>query len=231
MSVQPLIVDLTAGARGNSGRVAVTNTFSRPIPVEVKIYPLAMSDTGEISIGGPATTDFQVFPPTAVIQPSRSQAFRLQYRGDTSKLTSNYYIVSIAQVPVELGERQSGIQLLYNFQIMANVAPMRGAAALNVTDAAVRTNDKGETRARFTLSNTGPAHAYLAGLRLRFAFKNPQGRTLWDRTLDGAQLNALIGYGLIRHQNRRSFEIAINPPPSALTGAFSLEILGNDGLR
>jgi fimbrial chaperone protein len=231
MSVQPLIVDMKAGTRGNSGRITVTNTFGRAVPVEVTIHPMAMAQTGEISIGGPATRDFLVFPPSAVIQPGRAQVFRLQWLGNPNMDTSANYIVSIAQVPVELGEAQSGIQLVYNFQIMANVAPPRGAPDLSITRAQARSNEKGEGRANITIANGGVAHAYLAGLRLKLTLKNPQGRTLWERNFVGSQLNSLVGYGLIRHRNSRTFDIPIDAPATALGGTFSAEIVGYDGLR
>jgi fimbrial chaperone protein len=231
MSVQPLIVDMKAGTRGNSGRIAVTNTFGRAVPVEVTVHPMAMAPTGEISIGGPATRDFLVFPPTAIIQPGRTQAFRIQWLGNPAMETSANYIVSIAQVPVALDAGQSGIQLVYNFQIMANVAPARGAPLLTITRAQTRLNDKGEARASVSIANNGPAHAYLAGMRLKLMLKSPDGRVTWERTFDGSQLNSLVGYGLIRHKNNRTFDIPIDAPASAITGAFSAEILGYDGLR
>jgi fimbrial chaperone protein len=231
MSVQPLIVDMKAGARGNSARITVTNTFGRAVPVEVTIHPMAMAPTGEISIGGPATRDFLIFPPSAVIQPGRAQAFRLQWLGNQAMEKSANYIVSIAQVPVELGEAQSGIQMVYNFQIMANVAPARGTPLLSIISAQAKKNEKGEGRATITIANSGPTHAYLAGLRLKLMLKNPQGRTLWERNFDGSQLNSLVGYGLIRHENRRTFVIPIDAPAVAIDGTLSVEILGYDGLR
>ena len=231
MSVQPLIVDMKVGTRGNSGRIAVTNTFGRAVPVEVTIHPMAVAPTGEVSIGGPPTRDFLIFPPTAVIQPGRTQAFRLQWLGNASMTTSANYVVSIAQVPVELGETQSGIQLVYNFQIMANVAPATGAPSLAITRALARANEKGEARASITINNSGPAHAYLAGTRLKLSLKNREGRVIWERLYDGTQLNSLIGYGLIRQRHDRTFDIPIDAPVASLSGLFSAEILGYDGLR
>jgi fimbrial chaperone protein len=231
MSVQPLIVDMKAGPRGASGRVSVTNTFNRPIPVEITVHPLAMAPTGEVSIGGPPTSDFLVFPPSAVIQPGRTQSFRLQWRGNANMEMSANYIVSIAQVPVELAQSQSGIQLVYNFQIMANVAPARGAPILAITSAQARTNAKGEPRATVTIANSGPAHAYLAGLTLKLRLQSREGRTLWEATYSGAQLNTLVGYGLIRNANNRTFNIPIDAPQSAMEGSLSAEIVSYDGLR
>jgi fimbrial chaperone protein len=231
MSVQPLIVDIKAGTRGNSGRVSVTNTFARAVPVEVTVHPMAMASSGEISIGGPPTRDFLIFPPSAVIQPGRTQAFRLQWLGNPSMATSANYIVSIAQVPVSLDETQSGIQLVYNFQIMANVAPLRGTPTLTIARAQARTNEKGESRVNLTIANSGATHAYLAGLRLKLALKNREGRVVWEKSYDGSQLNSLVGYGLIRHQNSRTFDIPIDAPSSAISGALSVEIVGYDGLR
>lgn len=231
MSVQPLIVDIKSGVRGNSGRVAVTNTFARAIPVEVTVHPMAMAPTGEISIGGPASRDFLIFPPSAVIQPGRTQAFRLQWLGNPAMVTSTNYVVSIAQVPVALDASQSGIQLVYNFQIMANVAPARGAPALRIERAQARTNEKGEGRVSVTIANSGPAHAYLAGMRLRMTLKNREGRSVWSKAMDGSQLNSLVGYGLIRHQNSRTFDIPIDAPAAAIQGSLLVEIVGYDGLR
>lgn len=80
MTVQPVIVDLaTAGGR-MSAVVTVENTFATPLPVELKVVE-ADFNNGLVTTNR-ETEDLLIFPPQALIQPGRTQSFRVQWVGD-----------------------------------------------------------------------------------------------------------------------------------------------------
>jgi fimbrial chaperone protein len=250
MAVQPLVLDIQAGRNGNMGSLTVSNSFGRAIPVELTVYPLGVSATGVVAIEGDPVDDFLIYPPAAVIEPGQTQTFRLRWMGPTDLADSRNYIVSIAQVPVALDQADNGIQIVYNFQIMANVAPRSGEPILSVRDAQLSTTvpspangeasnlspasrpqeDGVNAIARVTLQNDGLAHGYLAGTRLLLRSTDSAGTTVWEQGLSGAELQGLAGFGLVPDQASRSFSIPIVVPQSAFDGTFSADVLGYDGL-
>ena len=59
----------------------------------------------------------------AMIQPGQTQTFRVQYVGDPDLARSKHYYVTVAQLPVQMPQGQSAIQILYNFQVLVSVSP------------------------------------------------------------------------------------------------------------
>ena len=81
-------------------------------------------------VAGPSS-DLAVFPAQAVIEPGRTQTFRVQWAGGPIDRGKSYY-VTVAQAPVTLPAGQSAIQVLYNFQVLVSVAPPQAQANLTV---------------------------------------------------------------------------------------------------
>ena len=113
MTVQPVVVNLTSQGSGMSQVVKVENTFATRLPVELQIEELRFD--GETLVNTHADPgDLLVFPPQAFIEPGQTQTFRIQYVGDPELAKSKHYYVTVAQLPVQLPEGQSAIQILYN---------------------------------------------------------------------------------------------------------------------
>lgn len=210
MTVQPVIVDLTASGRGSSSVITVENTFVNPLPVELRVEDLAWEEGG-VKGTGADTGDLLVFPPQTLIQPGQTQSFRVQYVGDPDLTRSRHYYVTVAQLPVQLPEGQSAIQILYNFQVLVSVAPVGVRPDLSVVGAEV-VNEGGKSVAAVTFRNASLAHGYVSRGRLRLIARDAGGREVWRRTVPGPELQQTIGFGLIGAEQTRRIVMPFELP-------------------
>jgi fimbrial chaperone protein len=196
MTVQPVVIDLTASGRGISQVLTVENTFDKPLPVEIRLEELGLTEDG-VKATGKDSGELAVFPPQALIQPGQRQTFRVQYVGDPALAKSKHYYVTVAQLPVQLTEGQSNIQLLYNFQVLVSVSPDGARPALSITSASIAQNAEGAPVAALTVANASAAHGYLSRGRLRLVQYDGAGKEVFRQTLSGPEIQQTIGYGLV----------------------------------
>lgn len=211
MTVQPVVIDLTASGRGANGVLTVENTFASPLPTEIRVEDLKVDENG-VSGTGADGGDLVVFPPQSLIQPGQTQTFRIQYVGDPSLQRSKHYYVTVAQLPVQLPEGESAIQILYNFQVLVSVAPTGVRPALAVTGAEIATTDDGRRQPRLTVTNTSRAHGYLANGRLRLIVRDAEGDEVLRRNLSGPEIQQTIGFGLVGAEQTRRVFVPIEMP-------------------
>lgn len=212
MSVSPVLVDMKPGGRDAVSQIRVINTGAQPLPVELAVQVASLNSNGEVESKPAEDEDLLIFPPQALIAPGATQVFRLQWAGDPEIDKSRTYLVSVAQQPVELPEGTSGIQLLYDFQVAVNIAPMSGAPALTVSQAEVVTDPKGARRAALTLSNPAPVHGYLSGCNLRLALRDLAGKTVWSQSWTPEELVSTVGIGLVQPGATRRFVLPFDLP-------------------
>ncbi len=211
MTVQPVVIDLTTAGRGMSQILTVENTFDRPLPVETRIEGLNLTPDG-VAATGSDPGDLAVFPPQAIIQPGQRQTFRVQYVGDPALAASKHYYVTVAQLPVQLAQGESNIQLLYNFQVLVSVSPDGAKPALQIGAAEVGTNADGKPVPVITVSNPAGAHGYLSRGRLRIVQFDAAGKELFRRQLSGPEVQQTVGYGLVGAGQTRRITIPIELP-------------------
>ena len=195
MTVQPVVLNLTTGGRGMTQVVTVTNTFAYPLAVEMRAEELTVDANGVRSTGQ-ETDDLIIFPPQALIQPGQTQTFRVQYVGDPALATSKHYYVTVAQLPVQVEQGQTAVQVLYNFQVLVSVAPQNAKPAIRV-EATEISNDDGHALPVVTFGNPAAAHGFLSDGRLRIVQRDATGREVFSRTLSAPEVQQAIGYGLI----------------------------------
>ena len=109
---------------------------------------------------------------------------------------------------VRASDRVSGdmIQILYNFQIMVNVASnVASPAQLSVVKGEIATNDAGKPVAAFTISNSGKNYGYLSNNPVTVVHKSPAGEELMRRVLTGNDVQQTIGFGLVGPEKTRRF--------------------------
>lgn len=211
MTVQPVVLDLSAVGRGMSQVVTVENTFTNPLPVEMRVEGLTFDEKGAHG-DGKDPGDLLVFPPSALIQPGQTQTFRVQYVGDPALTKSKHYYVTVAQLPVKLPEGQSAIQILYNFQVLVSVAPQGVKPDLKVTAAAIGKNDQGKPVPIITVTNDSNAHGYLSQGRLRIVETDAAGKTIFTRTMPGPEIQQTIGFGLVTSGQTRKITVPMVLP-------------------
>ena len=214
MTVQPVVIDLTTSGRGMTQVVTVENTFDRPLPVELRMEGLELTPQG-VQASGSDNGELAVFPPQALIQPGQRQSFRVQYVGDPALTQSRHYYVTAAQLPVQMPEGGSNIQLLYNFQVLVSVSPEAARPELSIQSAQAGRDEQGRPAAVITVSNASAAHGYLSRGRLRIIQRDDAGAVVFDQQLSGPDIQQAVGYGLIGGKQTR--EVAI-PVPLPQTG-------------
>lgn len=205
MTVQPVVVDMSMTGRQMSAPVRVENNGPNPLPVEVR---LVETDFAVDAVGASdrLSDDIIAFPPQAIIPPGETQVFRLQYVGDPGADRSKHYYAEVAQLPVELPEGQSAIQILYNFQVMVNVAsPTASDPALTIESAEIVQNAEGKNMAAFTVRNSGRNYGYLSSGNLTIRHTDAAGNETVRRTLTGNEIQQMIGFGLIGPEMTRRF--------------------------
>lgn len=211
MTVQPVVIDLQTQGRAMSQVITVENTFANPLPVELRIEELTFDDNGLVGTGH-GSDDILVFPPQALIQPGQTQTFRIQYVGDPALARSRHFYVTVAQLPVQLPQGQSAIQILYNFQVLVSIAPAGATPNLAITAATVGHNAEGHPVPMLTLTNDSPAHGYLSQGRLRIVEKDASGREIFRRILPGPEIQQTIGFGLVGAGQTRRVAIPVELP-------------------
>lgn len=224
MTVQPVVLDLQTAGRGMSQPISVQNTFSTPLTVELRIDELGFDEDG-VKPTGKDPGDLLVFPPQAIIQPGQSQSFRVQWVGDPALARSKHYYVTVAQLPVQMPQGQSGIQVLYNFQVMVSVAPQGARPELKVIASEIGRDQAGKPVPVITIHNDSAAHGYLSQGRLRLVERDGAGREVLDRTLSGPEIQQTMGWGLIAPGQTRRLQVPVELPSAdgALEARFSAE--------
>ncbi|WHU03532.1 MULTISPECIES: fimbrial biogenesis chaperone [unclassified Sphingomonas] len=212
-TVQPVVVDLTPTGSGMSQTITVENTFTQPLPVELRVEELTFDQAG-LHGTGKDSGDLLIFPPQAIIQPGQTQSFRVQYIGDPALARSKHYYVTVAQLPVQLPQGQSAIQILYNFQVLVSVRPAGARPELKIAKSEVALDEKGQAIAAITLTNDSPAHGYLSKGRLRIVERDRSGKEVFRRTLAGPEIQQTVGFGLVGAGQTRRLLIPIQLPTS-----------------
>ncbi|HYD26482.1 fimbria/pilus periplasmic chaperone [Brevundimonas sp.] len=211
MSLSPVVIDLRPGGRAATQTIVVQNTRDHPIPVEMRTEGIDLGLQGARG-NGVTTDDLLVFPAQAMIQPGQSQTFRVQYVGEPGLARSRHYYVTAAQLPVQLGREQTGVQVLYNLQVLVSVAPRVGEADLKVVEAGVGRDAEGRPAPVVTVSNSSPVHGYLSRGRLTVVQRDSSGRETLRREFSGPEIQQTVGYGLVGGEGTRIFTLPMALP-------------------
>jgi fimbrial chaperone protein len=225
MSVTPVLVDLRAGGSQTSGQIRVLNTGGGQLPVELTAKLATVDANGEVTTTDAGADDLLIFPPQAVIPANGTQVFRLQWVGDPAIKQSKTFILSVSQQPVAMPQGVSGIQLLYDFEVVVNVAPLEGEPALSIVSADLVKDDKGERRAAVTVTNASDVHGYLSGTKLRLALLDGAGKEIWSKSWIPEEVAGKVGIGLVQPHATRRFVLPFDLPPGGekLTAEIAYE--------
>lgn len=219
IGVSPLVVEANEANSGTDNRFTVDNGDDVPVPVEIVVSRIKLGPNGEITEIPGGADDLLVLPPQALVQPGQSQAFRIQYVGAAMSESQSYF-VSVNQVPVDSGE--TGVQVVYNFRVLVNVAPLQGAPDLSFTSAEV-IDVGGKARPALTIRNAGARHALMSQMTaLTIKQIDGAGKTVYEEKLTGGRLNDVFGIGLVSPHSERRFVLPIDLPQSG--GRIELEV-------
>lgn len=213
--VTPLNVEVNANNSGTANQFTLTNDSPEPIPVEIEFTRIAIDADGKVTEVAGGENDLLVLPQQALVPAGQTQTFRVQYVGDPGIAQSLSYFVSVVQVPVRLPEGTSGIQMLYNFRVLANVAPLAGSASISIQGTDLTSKD-GKTHPVMLVHNAGNKHAMLSTLtETRVIQTDASGREIFNETFGAARSVDLFGLGLVPPNSTRRFVLPIDLPASS----------------
>jgi len=213
MTVQPVVLDLRMTGRNTGGQIRVENTGTNPLPVEIRLVEADLR-LESVKASDRLTDDLVAIPSQAIIPPGATQAFRIQYVGEPEAPTSRHYYAEVSQLPVAVTGGQSTIQVLYNFQAMVNVASAVGGNPVLTVEGAeiVHPIAGGPARISFTIRNAGQNYGYLSNSSVTLVQRNPAGQEVFRRTLNGSDIQQMIGFGLVGPNTSRKFVAPIDLP-------------------
>ena len=168
MSVTPIVLDMTTAGATNRSQISVVNDGAKPLPVEIVVSRAELDEKGEMTTK-PASDEFLIFPPQALVAPGATQNFRIQWVGEPQIPTSQTYVFSVNQVPVKMPEGKSGVQVVFNFATIVNIAPPGGKASIEMLKAAVDKDDKGKSRPALTVKNPGNSYAKITDATIKLS--------------------------------------------------------------
>jgi fimbrial chaperone protein len=207
INVQPIIVDMASSGAGNRSQINVLNNGAKPLPVEILVSRIELNENGDTAAKA-AGDEFLIFPPQALVPAGATQSFRIQWVGDPALKRSQSYVFSVNQVPVKMPAGQSGVQVVFNFATIVNVAPLSGQAAIDLVSAGVGKDEKGKPRPALTVKNPGNIHAKLTDATIKLSGGS------WSQTLRPEQLRQAMGVGLVQPGKTRRFLLPVDLPPN-----------------
>jgi fimbrial chaperone protein len=123
----------------------------------------------------------------------------------------------VAQLPVKQVQGQSAVQVLYNFQVLASVAPAGAKPAIKVDRAQIERTADGKIVPAVTFTNPSVAHGFLSNGRIRIVQKGPSGKEVFRRELSAPEVQQAIGYGLMGAGQTRRVTLPFELPSASGT--------------
>jgi P pilus assembly chaperone PapD len=214
--VGPLRIFLAPSQGRASATISVNNTSNEELLFEVKTFRRDVARDGDQKLV-PVEGVFTVFPVQARVAPQKTQAVRIQYRGDPVTADSRSYVVQIAEVPV-MKPDFSGVKFTYDFGVAVYVDSAKPKSDLGpLTDVAA---SGGELH--FSVENRGNAYAFTAGYALRYTTSDGK-----SQTLEPSELAKLIRNPIIPPHSVRDFDLQI---PGIAAGSVKSAELENRNL-
>lgn len=220
-----MVLDLQTSGRSVVANISVSNTGEGPLTLEVAPQVLQADTTG-FQPSKADVDDLLVMPPTALIPAGATQTFRVQWIGDPEPAESHHYYVGINQLPVQLPEGQSAVQIVYNFNVLVSVGASNGKPALALQSASIGEYE-GKPAPSITVSNSGSTYGYVSQNAVRLVQTDPSGKEVFNRTVTGNEFQQLVGYGLVATGQTRTMVLPIELPSA--TGTVTATLLDERG--
>ncbi|WP_461458627.1 fimbrial biogenesis chaperone [Parasphingorhabdus sp.] len=221
MRVSPMVVEMKNSGSGAVARIEVQNLNSADLPFETLITRIDFDDEGNVVETPADPKDFLVFPGQGILGADKRQVVRVQWVGPPIETSRGYYL-SVNQIPVELGPRESSatgaqVQVVYHMKVLITVAPPKAAPEVSVVSAIPTmvelpkaedgTEQASVPGVEVRVKNTGNRHAMMAGVVWTIEGKDLQGERLVVQ-LSLEDLNRYVGVGYLAALNGdRSFKL------------------------
>ena len=205
ITVSPLTLELTNAGPQSKATLRVKNDSASPVPIEILVSQIEITKGGALKQKS-ADGEFLIFPPQATIPPGGSQAFRIQWMSKSDLKASQTYVFSVNQLPVAFEASKSGLQIVLNFSVLVNVAPVGSKPDVSL----VAFELSNQRYPSLLVENRGKRHALLTEGTVTLEGAG------WKKTYAGADLlQALGGMGLVQPGQQRQFVFKTPLPSNA----------------
>jgi fimbrial chaperone protein len=215
VNVQPLSLEMVSIGSNSRASIQVVNDGAAPMPVEVVLKKLEIAEDGKTT-ESPASDDFLVFPPQVVVPAGATQSFRIQWVGAPDIKKSQSYMLSVNQLPVKMKPGENGVQMVFDFGVVVNVAPAGAQSALKLVSAEATTQGQ-KHGAAITVENPGVMYSYFSDAKLTLESGS------WRKVLSPGELRQLIGYGVVMPGKMRRILVPADVPGGAGKIAATLD--------
>lgn len=206
LGVTPLVLELSSGAANRSAQIVVNNDSAAPTPIEIRAFRAELDESGHVQLAQ-APSDFIIFPPSKILAPHSKQVFKVQWAGAPLAKSHTYALV-VDQLPVAMPNSASGLQVVFNFEVIANVSPPSGTRSLDVLSSSIVTVN-GKRFASLLLSNPGNVHAKLSDANVTLQSGS------WSKLVGSADLQQRLGVAIVQPGKKRRFVIPVELPANA----------------
>ncbi|MEW4448955.1 fimbria/pilus periplasmic chaperone [Qipengyuania sp. JC766] len=221
-----MILELEPAGRGAVARVELTNDGSKDIPYEVRMMRGEISPQGELSLT-PADDQFLVFPAQAIVESNSQQVFRVQYVGEAALARSEIYYMSIREIPVDFEKGTSQVQVVVNYNVLANVVPDGSRPSPVIRSARFISSESAATLdANIEEEADPPAESSFSGVEIDLANEGNRymlaGMSTWtltgttvegqpfERKFQPEELTKMIGVGVVAPGKNRVFRLPLD---------------------
>jgi fimbrial chaperone protein len=218
LSVTPISGELSDSGPNNKITLRAMNDGAQPVPVEIITTKLTLAEDGT-QTAMPVKGKFLIYPPQATIAPAKSQAFHVQWLGDPNLKASETYILNVAQLPIQMDKKKSGIQMISHFTVVVNVSPSNVKPDISVIKTEIANVPPLSRVPVITIANTGNGHALL-GEASSISLSNGK----WTKTLSKEEILKVFGMGLVQPKSKRRFVMAIPIPPEVSKYDVHIEV-------
>ena len=189
--LSPLRASLSVLGAGAEKEFTIKNTKRSAIAVIFSVDTRAEDLNGKESNKN-ADDSFMIYPPQTIIPPGATQRVRVRWIGNTQLKREQAYRFIAEEVPVQLSQKKTGVQMLLKIRGALYVRPKSVTPKIIVSN--IRLVGK---KLSISLVNTGTRHAYLVEPRLLLTSKagrlNVNTKLLKDvNILAGAQRRFLV---------------------------------------
>ncbi|MGF1720731.1 fimbria/pilus periplasmic chaperone [Vibrio kyushuensis] len=179
--VEPMVQKFESTGNLAQAGFRIENTSDKPLALETLAQRrhVTFGDNEALEV---AERDFIIMPPQAFIEPGQFQFFRVRYLGSEPINQSISYRIVFKQLPLQYENKESGLELLFNFATLAFVSP-NGAQPLLIA---------GIDEDILSIKNIGNGLADFYGSTINFVNNNSNKILSWEDVGNYSTTNYLI---------------------------------------
>lgn len=168
MSVTPLQVKIETSGPLSVGQIDVTNRLTDDLPLEVVVQTVSFDDAGEpVYTTIEDESDLFIFPFQVALKSGEKQTFQVRWVGDPAQTENQIYLIRFRQLPVQMDEGVTGVQVVYEMGSLVYVAPPNTTADLSVMSVETSVNEDEAPVLKVRVRNDGARYGLVGEHRLR----------------------------------------------------------------